>query len=184
MRKATKQVLVAAALIIGLIACDQASKLWVHANIPLYDHIDIAPFFKLCHVQNSGMAFSMQVLPAIAQTLFRILISLGVLGYLAYMIKKGCSYLMTVCLSLIFAGAFGNIIDNIFYAHCFYGGEYFKGKVVDMLYFPLIEGRFWDWIPWVGGEDFIFFSPVFNVADSAICIGVFLMLIFQKRLFK
>ena len=184
MHKTAKQALLATGLIIGLIACDQALQLWGHANIPLYGQIDVAPFFKLCHVQNSGMAFSMKVLPAIAQTIFRILASVGILAYLIYLLRKGTSNLMTACLSMIFAGAVGNIIDNIFYAHCFEGGDFFTGKVVDMLYFPLIEGRFWNWIPWVGGEDFIFFSPVFNLADSAICVGVFLLLVFQKKLFK
>ncbi|MBO4371047.1 MAG: signal peptidase II [Paludibacteraceae bacterium] len=179
-----KQVTFVTALIISLIVLDQALKLWVHANIPLHSYIDIAPFFKLSHQQNPGMAFSMRFMPPVVQTIFRILASGAILAYLIHLIRKGTSLLMCTCLSLVFAGATGNIIDNIFYDYLFYGGEFFKGKVVDMLYFPLIEGRFWNWIPWVGGEDFIFFSPVFNLADSAICVGVFLTLVFQKKLFQ
>ena len=130
------------------------------------------------------MAFGIEWGDKIFLTVFRIIASLGIIGYIVYCIKKNETWLLLTCLSLILAGATGNIIDCIFYGQWFDYAPYFYGKVVDMLYFPLIEGHYWDWIPMVGGEHFIFFAPIFNFADSAICVGIFMLILFERRLYK
>jgi signal peptidase II len=135
-------------------------------------------------VENNGMAFGIEWGNKIFLTIFRIIASLGIVGYIVYCLKKNETWLLLTCLSLVLAGATGNIIDCIFYGQWFDYAPYFYGKVVDMLYFPLIEGHYWDWIPMVGGEHFIFFSPIFNLADAAICVGIFMLVIFEKRLYK
>jgi signal peptidase II len=135
-------------------------------------------------VENNGMAFGIEWGNKIFLTIFRIIASLGIVGYIVYCLKKNETWLLLTCLSLVLAGATGNIIDCIFYGQWFDYAPYFYGKVVDMLYFPLIEGHYWDWIPMIGGEHFIFFSPIFNLADAAICVGIFMLVIFEKRLYK
>src|SRR5690606_73830 len=133
-------------------------------------------------------------------SIFRIIAIIGI-GYgLHYMIKNKYKRGFILKVVLMFAGALGNIIDSVFYGVIFSESTFYEkavlfpedggyatllhGKVVDMLYFPLIEGTFPTWFPFWGGEDFLFFRPVFNIADSAISVGVFLILIFQKRYFK
>lgn len=153
--------------------------------------------------ENNGMAFGMEFggeSGKLALSVFRLIAIFGI-GYgLHYMIQRKYHRGLIICVSLIFAGALGNIIDSTFYGMIFSestwtdtamlfppeGGysSIFHGKVVDMFYFPIIQGFYPAWIPIVGGNDFIFFRPVFNFADSAISIGVIVILIFQKRYFK
>jgi signal peptidase II len=184
MNSITKKALYSASLVFIILFLDQISKIWIKTSFKLYEELYIFSWFRLLFVENDGMAFGIEWGDKIFLSLFRIVASLGITGYLAYCIKKNESWLLITCISLVLAGASGNIIDCIFYGKWFGYAPYFYGKVVDMLYFPLIEGHFWDWIPMVGGEHFIFFSPVFNLADSAICVGIFLLLIFEKRLYK
>lgn len=159
--------------------------------------------FLIHFIENPGMAYGMEFggeYGKLFLSVFRIIAVSGI-GYgLYYMVKNKYNRGFILNVALIFAGALGNIIDSaiyglIFSESTFYekavlfpdGGGYasfLHGKVVDMLYFPLIEGNFPDWFPIWGGEHFLFFRPVFNIADSAISIGVFLILIFQKRYFK
>jgi len=154
-------------------------------------------------IENPGMAYGMEFggeYGKLFLTVFRILAVLGI-GYgLFYMVKNKYHRGFTLNVALILAGALGNIIDSVFYGVIFSestqiekavlfpeGGGYaalLHGKVVDMLYFPILDGTFPNWFPVWGGEDFLFFRPVFNIADSAISIGVVLILIFQKRYFK
>lgn len=191
------QGLIAILVIILILVVDQASKIWVKTNMSLYESIEITSWFKIYFVENNGMAFGMEVIGKLFLSLFRI-IAIGFIGYYLYkLVKNDYSKGYIACVSLIWAGAFGNIIDSIFYGEIFsasYQGHlasfvslgegyssWLHGKVVDMLYFPLIEGTFPSWFPVWGGENFIFFSPIFNIADSAITVGIILLLIFYRK---
>jgi signal peptidase II len=159
-------------------------------------------WFIIHFTENNGMAFGMELLQGPAGklflSLFRIFAVAGIGFYLYALIKRKSNKKLITSLSLIFAGAMGNILDSIFYGKIFSSSEYqvaslfpseggyanfLHGKVVDMFYFPIIEGYYPHWFPVWGGEDFVFFRPVFNVADSSITIGVFLILIFQSTIF-
>lgn len=155
--------------------------------------------------ENNGMAFGMELFEGtwgkLFLSLFRILAVAGIGWYLWDLVKKGAHRGLIAAIAFVFAGALGNILDSCFYGLIFSdsnescedvaklfpaGGGYagfLHGKVVDMFYFPLYEGHFPQWFPKWGGEPFTFFSPVFNVADSSITIGVFMIIIFQKRFF-
>lgn len=181
MQSITKKALYSASLVFIVLLLDQIFKLWVKTSFHLGEELYITSWFRLVFVENNGMAFGISLGDKIYLTLFRIAASLGIAAYLIYSIKTNKHYLLLSSVALILAGAVGNIIDCVFYGVWFDYAPYFYGKVVDMLYFPLIEGNYWDWIPTVGGEPFVFFAPVFNLADSAICIGVFMLLIFESK---
>ena len=159
-------------------------------------------WFIIHFTENNGMAFGMELLQGptgkLFLSLFRIVAVAGIGIYLYTLIKRKTNSKLITSMSLIFAGAMGNIIDSIFYGRIFSSSEYqvaklfpaeggyaklLHGKVVDMFYFPIIEGHFPQWFPFWKGEDFIFFRPVFNIADSAITIGVFIILVFQSSIF-
>lgn len=158
-------------------------------------------WFIIHFTENPGMAFGVELggeYGKIALSIFRIIASFAIGYYIFYLDKKNAPLGLILCVSLIFAGAFGNIIDSAFYGLIFSesyhdvarmfpeGGGYasfLHGKVVDMFYFPILQGRFPDWMPFWKNETFVFFRPVFNVADSAITVGVALIIIFQKRFF-
>jgi signal peptidase II len=162
-------------------------------------------WFLIHFTENYGMAFGIQLAGAFGKILlsiFRIL-AIGAIGYYLFtLIAKKANTGLIISISLIFAGALGNIIDSAFYGLIFSeSGYYFNqiatlfpedggyssflhGKVVDMFYFPIIKGHFPDWFPFWANETFIFFRPVFNIADSSITVGVFSLILFQKKLFK
>lgn len=159
-------------------------------------------WFIIHFTENNGMAFGMEFAGEygkLALSVFRI-IAVGGIGYYLYtQVKRGAPTGLVVSISLILAGALGNILDSAFYGLIFnesmtqvatlfpedggYAG-FLHGRVVDMLYFPVMDGTFPDWLPKWGGDHFVFFRPVFNVADSAITVGVFMIILFQKRYFK
>lgn len=191
-------------LIFIVLLIDQISKFWVKLNMTIGQDFKILGDKFLIHfIENPGMAYGMEFggdYGKLFLTVFRIIAVSGI-GYgLHYMVKNKYNRGFILNVALIFAGALGNIIDSVFYGvifseSTFYekavlfpeGGGYgslLHGKVVDMLYFPLIEGNFPAWFPIWGGEHFLFFRPVFNIADSAISVGVVLILLFQKRYFK
>ncbi|PZX18654.1 signal peptidase II [Breznakibacter xylanolyticus] len=169
----------------------------------LGDHFPIlGDWFYIHFVENNGMAFGMEFFGTYGKlflSVFRI-VAVGAIGYYLYkIIQRGTTAGMVICVSLIMAGALGNIIDSAFYGMMFNHSEsqiaslfpaeggyasFLHGKVVDMFYFPIWQGRYWDWIPVLGGQNFLFFRPVFNVADSAITIGILSILLFQRHVFN
>ncbi|WP_207535490.1 lipoprotein signal peptidase [Desertivirga arenae] len=200
MKAYTKPVL---AIILILLA-DQALKIWIKLNMTLGQEFKFLGDRGMIHfTENNGMAFGMEfggVAGKLALTLFRI-VAVSLIGYgVVYLIKKKYHRGLILNVALIFAGALGNIIDSTFYGILFSESSYFQpakllpeqggyagifqGKVVDMFYFPLVQGTFPSWFPIWQNEEFIFFRPVFNIADAAISIGVIAILIWQKRYFK
>jgi len=162
----------------------------------LYESIEVFSWFKIYFTENPGMAFGIELFDTYILTLFRIVVVSFVGFYILRFIKRDYNFGFILCLSFIFAGALGNIIDSVFYGVIFSssagqvaaflpeGGGYstfLHGKVVDMLYFPLIKTVWPAWMPVWGGQEFIFFRPIFNVADSSICVSVFVMLIFYRK---
>ena len=189
--------LIAILVIALIIIIDQASKIWVKTHMSLYESIEITSWFKIYFVENPGMAFGWKLGGKLFLSLFRI-VAIFFIGYYLYrLVKQGYKSGYIACIALILAGAFGNIIDSVFYGEIFsasYQGHvasfvsfgegyssWLHGNVVDMLYFPLINGTFPSWFPVWGGEDFIFFSPIFNIADSAITVGICILLIFYRK---
>lgn len=175
-------------LILFVVLIDQLSKLWIKTNMFIGQEFKILGDWFIIHfTENNGMAFGMEFggeFGKLALSLFRIAAVAGI-GYgLHYMIKHKYHRGLILNVALIFSGALGNIIDSVFYGKFFNYASLFHGRVVDMLYFPMLEGVFPSWVPIWGGEDYIFFRPVFNIADSAIFIGVVTILIFQKTYFK
>ena len=191
-------------IIFLVLLADQSLKFWIKTHLSLGDEIVIAKNWFILHfVENNGMAFGFEFAGEYGKmflSIFRILAVVAIGWYLFRLVKqKDVPFGFIASISLIFAGAIGNIIDSMFYglifSHSFgqvatlfpEGGGYagfLHGKVVDMLYFPLIQGYYPKWIPVIGGSDFIFFRPVFNIADSAITVGIFSILIFYRRYFS
>lgn len=184
---------------VGVILIDQASKLLVHSLMYIHQEITIIGYgddqygFKLHYLLNPGMAFGIRWKSEFGKlflTVFRVVAMVGISFYLVYSVKKGAHTGFLVSLALILGGAVGNVIDSIFYGVLLNNelpgsvSPWFHGQVIDMLFFPLFEIQWPSWIPGIGGDNFLFFSPVFNIADSAIFIGVALILIFQKRFFS
>ena len=182
---------------------DQVLKIWIKTNLFLYQDIYVlGDWFIIKFIENNGMAFGID-LPGnygkLMLTIFRILAAIGIIYYLRILIKQKVHQGLIIAISMILAGAVGNIIDSAFYGMIFSesspyakavmfpsGGGYssfLHGKVVDMFYFPVLRGSWPDWIPFKGGQSFEFFRPVFNIADSSITIGVFMIMIFQKKYF-
>lgn len=175
-------------VVLIIIIIDQAVKTWVRTHMILGEEIRFLGDRGMLHyTENNGMAFGMELggeFGKLLLTLFRIVAVCGI-GYgLVYLIQHKYHRGLILNVALIFAGAMGNIIDSTFYGVIYQQEPLFHGRVVDMFYFPLLSGNFPPWVPFWGGEDFVFFRPVFNVADSAISIGVIMILLFQKHYFK
>lgn len=183
-------------IILILLTADQALKIWIKTHMQLHESIEITKWFYLYFTENPGMAFGIEVIGKLFLSVFRI-IAVGFIGYYLYgLVQKNYSFRFIACIALIWAGAMGNIIDSIFYGVVFdhsygqvatfmpAGGGYetwLHGKVVDMFYFPIVQTVMPEWVPVWGGEEFVFFRPIFNLADSAICVGVFVLLIFYRH---
>ncbi|GGI22387.1 lipoprotein signal peptidase [Pedobacter mendelii] len=175
-------------IIFLVLLADQLVKTWVKMHMYLGQEFNIIGKWFIIHfTENNGMAFGMEFggeFGKLALSLFRIAAVAGI-GYgLNYLIKHKYHRGLILNVALIFSGALGNIIDSVFYGKIYGYESWFHGRVVDMFYFPIAEGHFPTWIPIWGGDEFVFFRPVFNLADAAISVGVILILIFQKNYFK
>jgi len=171
-----------------VLLADQVLKTWIKTHMYLGQEFNIIGKWFIIHfTENNGMAFGMEFggeFGKLALSLFRIAAVAGI-GYgLHYLIKHKYHRGLILNVALIFSGALGNIIDSVFYGKIYGYESWFHGRVVDMLYFPIAEGHFPNWVPIWGGDEFVFFRPVFNLADAAISVGVILILIFQKNYFK
>lgn len=188
-------------IILLILLLDQLIKLWVKTHMYLGQEFQIAPWFYIHFTENNGMAFGMEFggqFGKLFLSLFRIVFVGAMIWYMYKMVKEKAGSLFIVVLSLVIAGAIGNILDSIFYGVIFSSSDFgtvasflpeqggystlLHGKVVDMFYFPLIEGTFPEWMPVWGGEYFLFFRPVFNLADASISCGVILWIIFQNKM--
>lgn len=180
---------------IGIILLDQAVKMLVHFNMDMGIQGQIRVFgdvFKLHYLTNPGMAFGMKlgtVYGKLVLTVFRLFAMVGIAYYLYMLIKKNVPSGLLFCVALILGGAIGNVIDSTFYGVLLDNAppeaplSWFYGQVIDMFYVDIWEGRLPDWIPIIGG-DYMSLWPVFNIADSSIFVGVFTILIFQKKFFQ
>lgn len=181
-------------LAVLIILIDQASKLLVHNNMYLHEEINVlGNWFRIHYLLNPGMAFGIRwenEFGKLALTVFRIGAMFGIGYYLWKMAEKGAHSGFLWCMGLILGGAVGNVIDSTFYGVYLNNAPdnaptpWFHGQVIDMLYFPVFDFVWPEWIPFVGGRYFEFFSPVFNIADSSIFLGVVTILIMQKKFFK
>jgi signal peptidase II len=177
-----------------VIIIDQTSKLLVHEYMYLHQEINVlGDWFRLHYLLNPGMAFGIRwnnEFGKLALTAFRISAMIGIGYYLWKMAKREAHAGFLLCMALILGGAVGNVVDSTFYG-VFLNNHplgsptpWFHGQVIDMLFFPIFEFQIPDWSPMRPGESFLFFSPVFNIADSSIFIGVVMILIFQRKFFK
>lgn len=196
-------------LIVIVLLIDQISKVYIKTHFILHESIEILPWFKLYFIENEGMAWGTRISDFVTfvseraakafLTIFRIIAIFGI-GYWLYAATKNMKpNVLILAIALIFAGALGNIIDSVCYGVLFSGSEtaiatflpleggydtLLHGKVVDMLYFPIIKGYLPEWFPFYGGKFFTFFDPVFNIADVAISTGFLLLIVFNKVAFK
>lgn len=188
-------------IVIGILLIDQIVKYWIKTNMALNESFPVfGSWFQIHFIENEGMAYGLKFggeFGKIALTLFRLVAVVVGFFYMKKLVREKYHTGLLICGALILAGAAGNLIDSMFYGMIFSEstnstvaqflpaaggyGTFLHGNVVDMLYFPLIEGFFPDWVPFWGGEHFIFFRPIFNIADAAISVGVIAILIFQKR---
>jgi signal peptidase II len=190
-------------IVLVVLLLDQILKIWVKTHMMLGEEFNvIGNWFFIHFIENNGMAFGMELagkFGKIILSVFRIIAVVGIGYYISQLTKKNAPAGLVVSVSLVLAGAIGNIIDSAFYGLIFNdsypqvatlfpseGGyaPFLYGKVVDMFYFPLIEGYFPEWLPIWGGKHFVFFRPVFNIADSAITIGISMILIFHRKYFN
>lgn len=188
---------IALLVIFSVLLIDQIIKVYIKTHMYWHESIRITDWFYIYFTENNGMAFGLEVIGKLFLTTFRIA-AVSLIGWFLYrFVKRGVKTGFIVCISLILAGALGNIIDSVFYGVLFtesthsqiasLAGEaggyasWFYGKVVDMFYFPIIETNWPQWMPFVGGEHFIFFSPIFNFADAAISCGIIALLLFYSR---
>ncbi len=184
-------------IVVGVLMVDQLIKIWVKTNMTLHEQIEILSWFKIVFIENNGMAYGMEIGSKLVLSLFRV-VAISLLGYyMVGLLKRQVRWGYLVCLSMIFAGAIGNLLDSMFYGLIFnassefytsyfvpFGSGYapfLMGKVVDMFYFPLIVTTWPDWVPMVGGNPYVFFSPIFNFADASISVGVVILLLFYRK---
>ncbi len=203
MRKIAHFLIQPLVLIFLVLIIDQSIKIWIKTHLYLGEEIPVfGDWFIIHFTENNGMAFGLELgteYGKLILSLFRML-AVGAIGWILFtfprdQVSKG----LLACVALIFAGAVGNIIDSVFYGVIFNdsyaqlatmfppeGGyaSLLHGRVVDMLYFPIIKGFVPDWVPIWGGEYFVFFRPVFNIADSAITVGVISIILFHRDFFK
>ena len=201
MKQTTKTVgmgWIAVIIIAAILIVDQIIKIEVKTNMSLGEALRITDWFYIEFIENNGMAYGMTFINKLVLSLFRMFAICGIGWYIWRVVKSGLfSKGYIVCLSMVLAGAAGNLIECLFYGLIFNASTPFNvahfvpfdegystflhGRVVDMFYFPIIHTQWPDWVPVWGGDDFVFFSPVFNFADSCISVGVVLLLLFFRK---
>ena len=184
-------------LVLAILLTDQIIKVLVKTGMELHQSIRVTDWFYISFIENNGMAWGMQIGSKLALSLFRV-VAIGFLGYYIWMqARKRARWGYIVFLSMVLAGAAGNLIDCMFYGLGFEASTpysvshwvglgngyapFLMGKVVDMFYFPIIQTTWPEWMPFWGGEPFVFFSPVFNFADSSISVAVVALLLFYRK---
>lgn len=183
-------------IVAAILLIDQIIKVMVKTHMALHEQIEIFPWFKIVFIENNGMAYGMEIGNKLVLSIFRIVAVALLSWYITRLVRRKARWGYIACLSMVLAGAAGNIIDSMFYGLIFnassahyvsyfvpFGTGYapfLMGKVVDMFYFPLIVTTWPEWMPVVGGNPFVFFSPVFNFADAAISVGAVLLLLFYR----
>lgn len=188
-------------IIILVLLIDQISKIYVKTNFILGEEVHVFNWFRIHFIENNGAAWGTEIggkAGKLILTIFRLFAIVGIGYWLHKNIKEKAHNLLIIAISLIFTGALGNIIDSVIYGLLFTSSEYgdlaifdpsngyrpiFQGKVVDMLYFPIWQGNLPNWLPFMGGKNFTFFNAIFNVADSAISIGVMILIFFSNTIF-
>ena len=197
MKKFLTKGYLSAFIVIAVLVIDQIIKIWVKTNMYWHESIKITDWFYIYFTENNGMAFGMEIFNKFFLTGFRIIAAIAITYLLVQYVKRNYKTGFLVCVSLILAGAVGNIIDCVFYGEIFSESthstlatfvpvgegyaDWFYGKVVDMFYFPIIDTNWPEWMPFVGGEHFIFFSPIFNFADAAISCGIIALILFYGK---
>lgn len=200
-RNKRKDVIFLASIILVVLFVDQLTKIYVKTHFYYGESVQITNWFYLTFIENNGMAFGTQILPKSLLTLFRLFFSFYVLWYLYIMLLTKHKPIFLCCVALVVSGGFGNLCDNIFYGKLFTSSTFYKvseitpfmadsapwfyGKVVDMLSFPLFHYYWPEFLPFIGGKQDVFFSPIFNVADAAVSCGAIVLLIwYPKTLFN
>ena len=184
-------------ILLSILIVDQVSKILVKTNMTLHESIEIFSWFKIMFIENNGMAYGMELGSKLLLSLMRFVLIAILVQYVLRELRNNSRWGYIVCLVMIVAGAVGNMIDGMFYGVVFDAStpytvstfvepgdgysSFLYGKVVDMLCFPIIDTVLPDWVPFYGGEPYVFFSPVFNIADSSISVAVALLLLFYRK---
>ena len=184
-------------ILLSILIVDQVSKILVKTNMTLHESIEIFSWFKIMFIENNGMAYGMELGSKLLLSLMRFVLIAILVQYVLRELRNNSRWGYIVCLVMIVAGAVGNMIDGMFYGVVFDAStpytvstfvepgdgysSFLYGKVVDMLYFPIIDTVLPDWVPFYGGEPYVFFSPVFNIADSSISVAVASLLLFYRK---
>ena len=184
-------------ILLSILIVDQVSKILVKTNMTLHESIEIFSWFKIMFIENNGMAYGMELGSKLLLSLMRFVLIAILVQYVLRELRNNSRWGYIVCLVMIVAGAVGNMIDGMFYGVVFDAStpytvstfvepgdgysSFLYGKVVDMLYFPIIDTVLPDWVPFYGGEPYVFFSPVFNIADSSISVAVALLLLCYRK---
>lgn len=196
-KKKKIQLAIATVITLAILIIDQVIKIEVKTSMTLHESIRITDWFYILYIENNGMAWGMSIMPKIALSLFRFVAIFAISWFIFKQIKQGARTLYIILLSMVLAGAAGNLVDCLFYGQIFsnaspdyvsyfvpFGTGYaplLEGRVVDMFYFPLIVTTYPDWFPFNAGEQFIFFSPIFNFADASISVSVIALLLFCRK---
>ncbi len=180
-----KKYILPLSIVVIVLIIDQVLKIWIKTNMYIGEEFNlIGNWFIIHFTENNGMAFGLELggsYGKLALSLFRVFAVFGI-GYIFhYVIKHKYHFGLITCVSLILAGALGNIIDSVFYGKLFGYADLLHGRVVDMFYMPIIQGHYPEWFPLWAGEEFVFFRPVYNFADAAISIGVVTIILFQNK---
>jgi signal peptidase II len=194
---ASKKAFWTIAIILLILLADQVIKIWVKTHFALGEEIRIADWFRIRFIENPGMAMGIEVFGKLFLSVFRIIASIAIAYYIYLLIRHQFKFSYIVLVSMIFAGAVGNIIDSVFYGVIFNEstpfhvatlfppeggyGSWLHGEVVDMFYFPLFSFNWPSWIPWIGGSEFEFFRYIFNLADASISVGIVVLLLFFRK---